>query len=251
LQQAEAQLAATLAQDSDVKRMRADQEHALAVLCGQPAASFNVPVEPLAQQKPPEIPAGLPATLLRRRPDVAAAEQRVVAANAQVGVALADLLPRFDLSGWAGFESTSLHSLFAWASRLGSLVTGITAPLFDGGRLRAASRAARARFRQAVAAYVQQVLIAYSDTEDALTDLAAWQTQVEHLTRAVQASEDYRRLADVQYNSGLVDYLTVIDAERTLLSNQLSLAEATSSRASASIHLIKALGGGVLDTKPR
>jgi multidrug efflux system outer membrane protein len=102
-----------------------------------------------------------------------------------------------------------------------------------------------------LSAYVQQVLVAYSDTEDALTDLAAWKTQVEHLTQAVRASQDYRRLASVQYNSGLVDYLTVIDAERTLLSNELSLAEATSSLESASIHLIKALGGGLLEPSPR
>lgn len=244
LNQAQAQLYSTLAQQSDIARARANQAHALAILCGEPAPTFQLPVEPWRAAAPPVVPPGLPASVLVRRPDVALAEQNVIAANAAVGVATADLYPRFALTGSVGLESGSIDSLFNWASRLASLVGGIAAPLFQGGRLRANLSAAEARHRQAVAAYIQQVLIAYGDVEDALTDLHSLSSQVDSLTHAVRASEDYRRLAAVQYNNGLVDYLTVIDADRTLLSNQLALAQTTSLQMSASIQLIKALGGG-------
>jgi outer membrane protein, multidrug efflux system len=247
LDQAEAQLQSTLAQQQDVARARADEEHALAILCGRPAPSFTVPPNPLRGSSPPAVPPGLPADVLARRPDVAEAEQSVVAANALVGVATADLRPRFTLTSSAGFESSAIQSLFNWQSGLASIAQGITAPIFDAGRLKANLGAVRAQYDQAVAVYVNQVLIAYGDVEDALTDLHALTTQVGSLEEAVKASENYRRLAEVQYTNGLVDYLTVIDAERTLLANQLALAQATDFQMSASIHLIKALGGGWQD----
>jgi multidrug efflux system outer membrane protein len=244
LDQAEAQLQSTLAQQQDGARARADEEHALAILCGRPAPSFSVPPSPLHGSSPPAVPPGLPADVLDRRPDVAEAEQSVVAANALVGVATADLRPRFTLTSSAGFESSAIQSLFNWQSGLASIAQGITAPIFEAGRLKANLQAVRAQYDQAVAVYVNQVLIAYGDVEDALTDLHALTTQVGSLEEAVKASENYRRLAEIQYTNGLVDYLTVIDAERTLLANQLALAQATTFQMSASIHLIKALGGG-------
>jgi len=244
LNQAQAQLQSTLAQQNDVARARADEEHALAILCGQPAPSFAVASNPQSDSAPPAVPPGLPATLLLKRPDVAEAEQNIVAANAQVGVATANLYPTFGLTGTAGFESGALRSLFEWQSSLWSIAEGITAPIFDGGRLRANLAATKAQYRQVVAAYVNQVLVAYGDVEDALTDLHALTDEVANLRAAVAASQNYLRLAQVQYRSGLVDYLTVVDAERTLLSNQLALAQSLNSQMSASIHLIKALGGG-------
>jgi multidrug efflux system outer membrane protein len=244
LYQAQAQLEATLAQQRDMQRARADQEHALAILCGQPAPSFSLAVNPLREASPPEVPAGLPATLLTRRPDVASAEQLVVAANAQIGVVTADFFPRFGLTGSAGFESAAVSSLFNWQSRIASIVPGLAQPIFQRGRLKANLAAAKAQHRQAVAAYVNQVLIAYGDVEDALTDLHALTAMVGHLREAVDASQGYLRTAQVQYKNGLVDYLVVIDAERTLLGNQLSLAQQVNLQLSASIHLIKALGGG-------
>jgi multidrug efflux system outer membrane protein len=247
LDQAQAQLQSTLAQQQDVDRARADEEHALAILCGRPAPSFSVPPSPLHGSTPPAVPPGLPADMLARRPDVAEAEQNVVAANALVGAATADLRPRFTLTSSAGFESAAIQSLFDWQSGLASIAQGITAPIFNAGRLKANLRAVHAQYEQAVAVYVNQVLIAYGDVEDALTDLHALTSQVGSLEEAVRASENYRRLAEVQYTNGLVDYLTVIDAERTLLSNQLALAQATDFQMSASIHLIKALGGGWQD----
>jgi multidrug efflux system outer membrane protein len=244
LYQAQSQLEATSAQQRNIQRARADQEHALAILCGQPAPSFTMAANPLREISTPDVPAGLPAALLTRRPDVAAAEQVVVAANAQVGVATAGFFPRLALTGAAGFESAIVQSLFNWQSRLASIVAGASQPIFQRGRLKANLSAMQARHRQAVAAYVNQVLIAYGDVEDALTDRSALTGVVGHLREAVDASENYLRVAQVQYKNGLVDYLVVIDAERTLLGNQLSLAQAENLQLSASIRLIKALGGG-------
>src|SRR5204863_3627141 len=140
------------------------------------------------------------------------------------GVATANLYPTFGLTGTAGFESGALGSLFEWQSSLWSIAEGITAPIFEGGRLRANLAATKAQYRQVVAAYVNQVLIAYGDVEDALTDLHGLTDEADALRRAVTASQEYLRVATSQYRNGLVNYLIVIDAERTLLSNQLSLA---------------------------
>ena len=244
LNQAQAQLQATLAQQRDVERARAVAEHALAILCGRPAPSFAVAANPLHEASPPAVPPGLPAQLLARRPDVAEAEQTLVATNAQIGVATADFYPRFMLTSSAGFESANLSTLFNWQSRVASIAPSISLPIFEGGRLRANLTATKARYQQAVAAYVNQILIAYGDVEDALTDLHALSREVGNLREAVSASQNYLRLAQAQYKFGLVDYLIVIDAERTLLTNQLSLAQTMNLQMAASIQLIKALGGG-------
>ncbi|HWN16905.1 MAG TPA: efflux transporter outer membrane subunit [Candidatus Dormibacteraeota bacterium] len=242
--QAQSQLQATLALQRDVLRARADQEHALAILCGRPASSFAVAVNPQGEVSPPAVPPGLPAQLLTRRPDVARAEQNLVAANAQVGVATAEFYPRFTLSSSAGFESADIATLFNWQSRVASILPSVSIPIFQGGRLRANLEATKARYRQAVAAYTNQILIAYGDVEDALTDLHALTDIVGSLRGAVSASRDYLRFAEAQYKYGLVDYLIVIDAERTLLANELSLALSVNLQIGASIQLIKALGGG-------
>jgi outer membrane protein, multidrug efflux system len=244
LAQAQAQLQATLAQQREVERARADQEHALAILCGRAAPSFVVAANPLYEASSPAVPPGLPAQLLVRRPDIAEAEQNLVAVNAQIGVAIADFYPRFSLTGSAGFESADASTIFNWQSHIWAIVPSLSFPIFEGGRLRANLEATEARYRQAVAAYVNQVLVAYGDVEDALTDLHALADEVGNLHEAVGASQEYLRVAQVQYKQGLVDYLLVIDAERTLLANQLSLAQAVNRQMAASIHLIKALGGG-------
>src|SRR5213594_1272612 len=242
--QAQAQLQATLAQQRDVQRARADQEHALAILCGRAAPSFVVVANPLHEASPPAVPPGLPAELLGRRPDVAEAEQNVVAVNAQIGVAIADFYPSFSLTSSAGFESADVSTIFNWQSRIWAIAPSISFPIFEGGRLRANLAATEARYRQAVAAYVNQVLVAYGDVEDALTDLHALSDEVGTFREAVSASQNYLRLAQVQYRQGLTDYLLAIDAERTLLANQLSLAQAVNLQMGASIRLIKSLGGG-------
>ena len=167
-----------------------------------------------------------------------------MAANAQIGVATAAFYPTFNLTGAAGFESANLSSLFNWRSAVASIAPSISFPIFQGGRLNANLEATEARYRQTVAAYVNQVLVAYADVEDALTDLHALSDEVGSLREAVSASENYLRLAQAQYKFGLADYLIVIDAERTLLANQLSLAQAVNLQMASSIHLIKSLGGG-------
>ena len=244
LYQAQALLAAAQAQWRDLQRARADEEHALAVLCGLPAPSFAIAPNALLEAVTPQIPPGLPGQLLTRRPDVAESEQNIIAFNAQVGVATADFYPTFTLTGTAGFESTSASELFDWQSKAASIAPSISIPLFEGGRLRANLAAAQAAFRQAVAAYINQVLTAYADVEDALTDLHALSEEVARMRDAVAASQNYLRTATVQYQQGLVNYLVVIDAERTLLTNQLTLSQNINQQVNASIHLIKALGGG-------
>jgi outer membrane protein, multidrug efflux system len=242
--QAEAQLETTLAQLRDAQRARANLEHALAIVCGQAAPTFAVAPNPLHEASPPEVPAGLPSELLARRPDVAEAEQNVVAANAQIGVATASFFPRFTLTALAGLESFEISSLFTWQSRAASIMPSVSIPIFEGGRLKAQLEATKAVYRETVATYVNQVLIAYGDVEDALTDLRATSDEVQNLRRAVTASREYVRLANVQYKQGLTDYLLVIDAERTLLANQVSLAQMVNLQMAASIRLIRALGGG-------
>jgi multidrug efflux system outer membrane protein len=244
LYQAQALLEATQAQLRDVQRARADEEHALAILCGRPAPAFSVTASPLLEVKAPAVPVGLPGELLMRRPDVAESEQNVVSFNAQVGVATADFYPTFTLTGAAGFESASFSNILDWQSKMASIGPSVSIPIFEGGRLRANLEAVKAQYRQAVAAYVNQVLTAYGDVEDALTDLHALSDEVDRMRAAVASSQEYLRVARVQYQQGLVTYLIVIDAERTLLTNQLTLSQDLNQQMNASVHVIKSLGGG-------
>jgi outer membrane protein, multidrug efflux system len=244
LAQAEAQLETTVARQQDLVRSRADQEHALAILCGRAAPSFSVAENPMYEASPPVVPAGLPAQLLARRPDVAAAERNVAAANAQIGVATAAFYPAFNLATFAGYQSANLSNLLNWQSATAAAITSSVAPIFQGGRLKANLEAAKAINRQAVAAYVNQVLVAYGDVEDALTDLHAFSDEIVSLRAAVKASQEYLHFARAQFKYGLVDYLVVVIAEQTLLTNQLALAQAVYLNMGASIRLIQALGGG-------
>ena len=244
LYQAQAQLEATQAQLRDAQKSRAEQEHALAILCGQPAPSFSIAANPLLVPTPPIVPPGLPGQLLTRRPDVAEAEQNVVSINAQIGVATADFYPVFTLTSTAGFESASIEHLLDWKSKIASITPSVSMPIFEGGRLIANLDAVKAQYRQSLAAYINQVLIAYGDVEDALTDLHALSDEVNRLRAAVTASQNYVNTARAQYKQGLVNYLTVTDAERTLLANQLTLSQDINFQMAASIHVIKALGGG-------
>ncbi len=134
--------------------------------------------------------------------------------------------------------------LFDWRSKLAEISPGVSIPVFEGGRLKSNLELAKAQYRQAIAAYVNQVLTAYGDVEDALTDLHALSSEVKLLQESVGASQGYIRISTSQYHRGLVNYLTVIDSERTLLSNQLMLAQTQNQDIAASVHLIKAIGGG-------
>jgi len=241
--QAQTLLNSTIAQEIDIRRQRADLEHALAVLLGRPPSEITVTVEPLAIA-PPVIPGGLPADLLRRRPDVLRAEQDLVAANAQVGVATAAFYPTFRLTGAAGFESADLRHALDWESRVWSIGPSVSIPIFEGGQLDANLQQVKARYEELVATYRGNVLGAYRDVEDSLTDLHLRADAAQAQDLAVQSAREYLRLSTVQYKGGLATYLQVIDAERTLLTNELSAVQILNQRLVSTVLLIKSMGGG-------
>jgi multidrug efflux system outer membrane protein len=241
--QARTQLATTVAQQADVRRLRAESEHALAVLCGRPASEFSVPEQPL-DLAPPEIPAGLPSQLLERRPDVAEAEQDLVAANAEIGVADALFFPQVRLTGAAGLESVSFGDLLEGESRLWSIGPSISVPIFEGGRLRANLGGAKARRDQAVAVYRQTVLGAFRDVEDALVGVRLRATQDDAVEEAVAAAGRAVFIARSQYDHGITDYLQVIVAESTHLGLELQAAQIQQQRLLTAVLLVKAIGGG-------
>ncbi len=243
LSEAQAQLDATITQEIEVRRERADMEHAIAVLLGQPPATFSLPPNPLTEE-PPVIPPGIPMDLLRHRPDVAEAEQNLVAASAGVGVATADFYPVFTLTSTAGFESFDLQHLLDWQSRFWQFGPNVSIPIFEGGKLTASLEQAKQVFNENLGTYRQQVLTAFQDVEDALTDIHLRADESRAQDRAVKDSQEYVRLSTVQYRTGLIPQLTVIDADRTLLTNQLQQAVILSERMVSTVQLIQALGGG-------
>jgi multidrug efflux system outer membrane protein len=241
--QARTQLATTVSQRADVQRLRAESEHALAVLCGRPASEFSIPEQPL-DLGPPEIPAGLPSQLLERRPDVAEAEQNLVAANAEVGVAKTLFCPQVRLTGAAGLESASFGDLLEAESRIWALRPSISVPIFEGGRLRANLAGAKARHDQAVAVYRQTVLGAFRDVEDALVGVRLRAAQGDAVAEAVAAAARAVFIARSQYDHGITDYLQVIIAEGTHLDLELQSAQIQQQRLLTAVLLVKAIGGG-------
>lgn len=241
--QAEVQLESTRAQASDTRRQRADLEHAIAILLGRAPAQFSLEARPLTAT-PPVIPAGLPSDLLRRRPDVAEAEQNLVAACAEIGVAEAQFYPSVTLTGSAGFQSSELSDLLDWGNAALSFGPSLSLPIFQGGQLRANLEQAKARYAELEAAYRKSVLTAFLDVEDTLTDLHARAEQADARARAIAAAREFRRLTQIQYQTGTVDYMQVINAEQSVLSNEISEIEVRANRMISTVLLIKALGGG-------
>jgi multidrug efflux system outer membrane protein len=241
--QVQVQLEATRAQGLDLRRQRTDAQHALATLLGRAPTELTVAVRPL-DVAPPEIPPGLPAELLRRRPDVAEAELNLIAANAQVGVATANFYPVVKLTGLAGYESVDVQHLVDWQSRIWSIGPSISAPIFEGGQLTASLRQAKARSQELQASYRGTVLGAFRDVEVSLTDIHLFADQADAEAHAVAAAREYLRLAQTQYDQGIVNLLQVIDADRAVLTNELSAAQTLNQRMAATILLIKAMGGG-------
>ncbi|WP_043436494.1 efflux transporter outer membrane subunit [Cupriavidus sp. HPC(L)] len=244
---AEAELGTARADLADVERRRANQEHALAVLTGVPPAQFALAERPF-DAAPVAIPAGLPSELLERRPDIAQAERLMAAANARIGVAKSAFFPRISLTGVFGFESSELSNLFRWSSRawlLGPLIgSTIAAPIFDGGRNRANLAAARAQHEEAVAAYRQTVLVAFREVEDGLADVRWLSQQASALDSALAGARRAQRISRSRYDAGAVDYLTVIDADRTVLQSQRAANQVAGLRAAATVALVRSLGGG-------
>jgi outer membrane protein, multidrug efflux system len=243
--QAEAQLQTARTQAADIRLQRAQSEHAIAVLLGENPTTFHADPSPLpAETPPPPIDPGLPSTLLERRPDVAAAERRVAAANAQIGVARAAYFPVFNLAAAAGFDSTRSSTWLTAPSRLWSVGPTGVLTLFDAGRHRAQSAQAQAIYDEQAADYRSTVLIAYQEVEDNLAALRQLQQESISQAAAVTATGKALQQAQYRYKAGLVTYLEVATSETNALQAQLSNVTIQLRRLDASVLLVKALGGG-------
>jgi outer membrane protein, multidrug efflux system len=243
--QAQAQLETARTQAADIRLQRAQSEHAIAVLLGQNPSTFHVDAAPLPTALlPPDIDPGLPSALLERRPDVAAAERRVAAANAQVGVARAAYFPVFKLSAAAGFDSTNSSNWLSAPSRLWAIGPAGVLTVFDAGRHRAQTAQARAAYDEQVADYRNTVLTAYQEVEDNLAALKQLQQEASSEAAAVTATGTALQQAQYRYKAGLVTYLEVATSENTSLQAQLANVTIELRRMNASVLLVKALGGG-------
>jgi multidrug efflux system outer membrane protein len=245
VRQAESQLLATESQVPAVLRQIAQSEDALAILLGKPPRAFVVDASLPPLAVPPRVPAGVPSELVERRPDIRQAEQRLVAANANVGVARALFFPSISLTGTLGRTSTALRELVTHeATTVHSIAAGLTQPLFSGGELVANYAAARARAEQAALAYRRTVLIALQEVSDALAAYARDIDESDTNRQRVAATSESLRLAQLRFRSGVVSYLEVLDAQRQLLSAQLDLNASELNQRLAAVQLYKALGGG-------
>jgi NodT family efflux transporter outer membrane factor (OMF) lipoprotein len=245
LVQAQAQLETARTQAADNHLQRTQLEHAIAVLIGEQASAFSLPPQPLPLSlQPPAIDPGLPSALLERRPDVAAAERRAAAANAQIGVARAAYFPVFGISASAGFDSKTASNWIEAPSRIWSVGPSAVLTLFDAGRHSALSDQARAALDEAAANYRGSVLNAYREVEDNLVALHQLDQESVSQAAAVVASQKAQEQANYRYKGGVATYLEVVTTENAALQAQLSQADIQSRRLDASVLLVKALGGG-------
>jgi outer membrane protein, multidrug efflux system len=241
--QAETVLKIAKAQLPAIKLTRTRFEHALATLTGQPATLFHLPaVSP--DREPPVIPAELPSALLERRPDIAAAEQRMAAANAGIGVAKAAYFPTVRFNGLAGFQSIDAGTLFNWPSRLWAVGPSLSLPLFEGGRRRADVRGAQAGYEESVARYRQTVLTGFAEVEDNLAAQLLLASQYEQELAALASARRLLEIANNRYRSGLVTYLQVAIAQSAALERERVIARLRGQRFAAAVALVKSLGGG-------
>ncbi len=244
VEQAQTQLDTTKVLDTDVGVTRAEYEHAIAVLIGEPPAALSIPPAAFGQLKPRPIPAVLPSELLQRRPDIAAAERRVAEANQQIGIADAAFYPNVNLGALAGFQGTTPANWFLWPSLLWSVGTTLSQPIFDGGAIRAQSDAVRAAYAGDVAAYRQITLSAFQDVEDNLSSLRILGKEAKQQRDAVIAANRALNTFTTAYTGGEVAYLQVITAQTAALSNEVNQVEIERRRLEANVRLVKALGGG-------
>lgn len=246
--QAETELATAEAEAASLAQRRDQMENAIAILAGQNPATFRLAAVADADKnwnpQPPVIPAGLPADLLERRPDVATAERQLASANAKIGVAKGAFFPVMTLTGSGGYLSGDLETLFNWGSRTWSIGPSISLPIFAGGRNRANLERAKGAYEEAVALYREQVLVAFGDVEDSLSGIRHLADQSAAQSRAVVFARQAADLAGDRYRSGVVAYLSVVDADRDALAAERANAQLAGQRLIAAVQLIKALGGG-------
>ena len=249
---AETELASTEAEAAALANRRSTVQNALAVLVGEPAARFQlaVPVSSLAAQ-PPTVPAGLPSMLLERRPDIAAAERALVAANARIGVAKGAFFPAISLTGGAGFASGDIDRLVKADSRIWSIGPSIYLPIFQGGRNQANLVRSHAAYEESVAVFRQRVLVAFEEVQDALTATRLLSEQWTAQERALASARRAGGLAQKRYDSGYVGLLEVIDAQRTVLATERASVQLTAQRLNTSVALVKSIGGDWSDHQPK
>ncbi|MEN3110768.1 efflux transporter outer membrane subunit [Uliginosibacterium paludis] len=256
LARAQTEYASAQSQAQGVALQRATTEHALALLLGKTPAELDLAALPLERMSL-RLPAGLPSSLLERRPDIAAAERAMAAANARIGVARSAFFPSLVITGSAGYESAGLGDLFNWSSRsflLGPLAgTMLNLPIFDGGRRGAALDRAWAAHEEQVANYRQSVLNAFREVEDGLAGLRLIDARIQAQDEAVKASRRALELARTQYREGYTSSLEALDADRSLLEQQRLAVQLDGERARTTVGLIRALGGGWqgLEAAPR
>lgn len=237
------ELAATEAEVFALNRGRAELEHALAVLVGEPASGFALAATN-GDRALPVIPAGVPGTVLARRPDVAAAQASLLAAQARVGVAQAAWFPSVSLTAAAGYASPDIGDLFKWSARAWGIGALMSVPLFDGGRREAGVQGAQAQLDAAAASYRGQVLNAFREVEDQLSALRWLQDQSQAQGRAVSAAQRASAISETRYRNGLVSQLELLDARRNELVNRRQAQRVEAARQQATVRLIRAIGGG-------
>jgi NodT family efflux transporter outer membrane factor (OMF) lipoprotein len=240
---AQTQLETVRAQLMDLGIARAQFEHAIAVLTGRLPSELSLPPS-INETPPPVLSVGLPSTLLERRPDIAAAERQVAAANQQIGVAKAAFYPALSFGGSAGSQAAAIADLLTTPTRLWSVGAQVAETLFDGGKRRAQVRLTQAAYDATVANYRQTVLTGFQQVEDALVELRTLAQEAEIVERAVAAAQQSLDIATIQYRGGLASYLQVITAQTSLLQNQRATVDLLTRRLVASVSLIQALGGG-------
>lgn len=240
---AETQLRNTEAQSIDTCVQRAQLEHAIATLIGKPASVFSIPFMPL-DALPPDVPVGLPSGLLERRPDIAAAERRIAASNAQIGAAEAAYYPTITLTASAGFEASDISHWLLWPNRFWSFGPSITETLYDGGLRGAQTEQARAVYDGSVASYRQAVLTGFQEVEDNLAALRILEREAQVQGEAVKSAQQSVVVTTNQYKAGTADYLAVIVTQAAALSLERTAIDIVGRRMTASVLLIKALGGG-------
>lgn len=245
--EAETLLDTTQADYVGLNVQRAQFEHALAVLLGKAPAEFSLPANPL-DLNPPAIPPGLPSDLLERRPDIAEAERTMAANNAQIGVARAAFYPSVNLAASGGLLTGELGKLFTVPSIVWSAAGGLTAPLYTGGLLQGNLARAQATYDESVANYRQQVLTAFQQVEDALSGLRVLEEQAAAYDKAVQSAQQTVDISTSRYREGLANFLEVINAQVTLLTNQRVADQILEQRLLTTVQLIQALGGGWQDS---
>jgi NodT family efflux transporter outer membrane factor (OMF) lipoprotein len=244
LAQAETQVKSAEAQSTDLGVTRATFEHAIAVLIGVPPSSFSLPYVRFNQTLPPIPVDGVPADLLERRPDIAAAERQVAAANAAIGVARAAFFPTLSLSGEFGFESTAISQLLKWPNRFWSVGPDLAQVLFDGGLRRAETAQARAQFDAAAANYRQTVLTALQGVEDNLASLRILTAELKQQHEAAVAAKRAVELSVVRFQQGVDSYINVITAQNSFLTARETEVQLQLRQLTASVNLINNLGGG-------